>query len=88
MSQRKQGVWGRGLEVKPHDWTDWKKNGSTKRSSGEFGIFKTTIPQTSVWGPTYRSIKVSDFFFPYRRRLLEVYPWSVFMGALSFKDKE
>lgn len=87
MSQRKQGVCGKGLEVKPHDWTDWKKNGSTKRISGEFGIFKITIPQTSVWGPAYRSIKVS-VFFPYRRRLLEVYPWSVFMGALSFKDKE
>lgn len=64
MSQRKQGVCGRGVEVKPHDWTDWKKNGSTKRISGEFGIFKTTIPQTFVWGPAYRSIKVSDFFFP------------------------
>lgn len=75
MSQGKQGV-GDGGQA---SWLDsWKKNGSTKRTSGEFGIFKITIPQTSVWGPAYGSIKVSDFFFSPQRETawgISLYLW-------------
>lgn len=69
--QGKQGV-GDGGQA---SWLDsWKKNGST---SGEFGIFKITIPQTSVWGPAYESIKVSDFFSPQRETAWDIslYLW-------------
>lgn len=75
MSQGKQGV-GVGGQA---SWLDsWKKNGSTKRTSREFGIFKITIPQTSVWGPAYGSIKVSDFFFSPQRETawgISLYLW-------------